>query len=104
MQNYADALSAKGYRSFGFDTDMEMEFDLNNGHDLKTKSGKYNSLKFFICIHLLKIKESSCTEIAYADKWTKKYTKNRQTRQLKTHNMLKILSLRNIFVSRLRWQ
>uniref|UniRef100_A0A034V694 AMP deaminase n=1 Tax=Bactrocera dorsalis TaxID=27457 RepID=A0A034V694_BACDO len=39
MQNYADALSAKGYRSFGFDTDMEMEFDLNNGHDLKTKSG-----------------------------------------------------------------
>lgn len=28
MQSYADALSAKGYRSFGFDTDMEMDMDM----------------------------------------------------------------------------
>ncbi|XP_034490484.1 AMP deaminase 2 isoform X5 [Drosophila innubila] len=28
MQSYADALSAKGYRSFGFDTDIEMDMDM----------------------------------------------------------------------------
>lgn len=28
MQSYADALSAKGYRSFGFDTDVEMDMDM----------------------------------------------------------------------------
>ncbi|KAI8033029.1 hypothetical protein M5D96_014216 [Drosophila gunungcola] len=28
MTSYADALSAKGYRSFGFDTDMEMDMDM----------------------------------------------------------------------------
>ncbi|EDW82511.2 uncharacterized protein Dwil_GK25090 [Drosophila willistoni] len=30
MQSYADALSAKGYRSFGFDTDVEMDMDMGN--------------------------------------------------------------------------
>ncbi|EDV95247.1 GH17836 [Drosophila grimshawi] len=31
MQSYADALSAKGYRSFGFDTDVEMDMDPGMG-------------------------------------------------------------------------
>ncbi|XP_064540749.1 AMP deaminase 2 isoform X7 [Drosophila montana] len=35
MQSYEDALSAKGYRSFGFDTDVEMDMDPDMGLSLR---------------------------------------------------------------------
>ncbi|KRG06931.1 AMP deaminase 2 isoform X5 [Drosophila mojavensis] len=35
MQSYADALSAKGYRSFGFDTDVEMDMDPDMGLSIR---------------------------------------------------------------------
>ncbi|XP_033237783.1 AMP deaminase 2 isoform X5 [Drosophila pseudoobscura] len=31
QRSYADALSAKGYRTFGFDTDIEMDMDMGHG-------------------------------------------------------------------------
>ncbi|XP_034650472.1 AMP deaminase 2 isoform X5 [Drosophila subobscura] len=31
QRSYADALSAKGYRTFGFDTDVEMDMDMGHG-------------------------------------------------------------------------